>query len=165
MESLFDLTGEAKELYEMATDEDIDPQMLADSLESVMAAIENKSASYALVLQKLDMEEKKADEIVKQYTKMRNARRNAIKSMKERLLIAMTALDKDELPAGNFTFKIQNVGGVLPLNLKCDENDVPNEYSIIKKEPNNKKIREYLESGNKLDWAEIGERGKTVRIK
>ena len=61
MSSLFELTNEFNELYEMATSEDIDEQAFNDTLEGMMFELEQKSEGYIHVIERLDMEAKKAE--------------------------------------------------------------------------------------------------------
>lgn len=159
--TLFEIVGEFQQLYEIATDW-TDPQLFDDTLEALTADLEAKSAGYVAVMEQLKMEADKAEEIVKRYQAARIARDNAIKRMKERLLIAMDALGKKELPAGDFTIKIQKNGGKQPLTIT---GDVPESFSKVIVEPDNEKIREALAKGEELDFAHLEERGRHVVIK
>ena len=84
---LFEIVGEFQSLYDLLT-EDTDPQIIADTLESLTAELETKSAGYVAVRNQIDMEYKKAAELEKKYKEIKKARENAKKAMDERLLIA-----------------------------------------------------------------------------
>lgn len=159
--TLFEIVGEFQQLYEIATD-GTDPQLFDDTLEALTGDLEAKSAGYVAVMEQLKMEADKAEEIVKRYQAAKIARENAIKRMKERLLIAMDALGKKELPAGDFTIKIQKNGGKQPLTIT---GDVPESFSKVIVEPDNEKIREALANGEELGFAHLEERGRHVVIK
>ena len=161
--SLFSLVGEAKTLYELATDPDCDPRALDDTIEGIMGEIEVKSEGYANVIKQLEMEQKQAEEVSKAFADKARVRANNIKYMKETLVAAMDALDMKELKAGVFTFKLQNNGGKEPLVID-DPEKVPDSLTKITVEPDKEMIRDYLKDHD-VDWAHIGPRGKHVVIK
>jgi hypothetical protein len=162
MGSLFDIVNEFKDLYEIATS-DPDSQIFEDTLEALTGDLEAKSANYVAVIQQLEMEADKAEELEKHFKEQKEMRDNAVKRMKARLLYAMTELDKKEIAAGNFTIKIQNNGGKLKMNLR--EEEVPDNYRMVVLQPDKDKIRKALESGATLSFAELEPRGKHIVIK
>lgn len=160
--TLFDIVGEFQDLYAMATSEEEQAeQVFIDTLDSIMGEIETKSEGYIAVINKLDMEQKKAKEVADRYAAIARSRENSIKRMKERLLYALDQMGKNELAAGDFTIKIKANGGVAPLII---DGDVPDNMTKITVEPDNKKIREFLKD-NSCDWAHIAPRGRHVEIK
>lgn len=164
MNSLYSLTNEAKKLYELATDPDTDPEVFQDTLEGLMGEIEIKASGYAYVLRMLDMETKEAEEVSKMFADKAKVRKNNIKRMKETLMYAMTKLNKTELAAGDFTFKIQKNGGIQPLKI---DGEVPDNMTKVIIEPDNDKIREFLKDipGQKCEWAHLEGRGQHIVIK
>lgn len=163
-QTLFELVDEMQELYDMLIDPDVDPEVVDGSIESVMSAIETKSCSYANLIKQLEMEEKQATMVSQAFADKAKVRKNNIKKLKERLMIAMDALDMSALPAGAFTFKIQKNGGLQPLKI---DGDVPQNMMRVIYEPDTNLIREYLagEKDQKCDWAHLEERGRHVVIK
>ena len=159
--TLFEIVGDFQRLYEIATD-GTDPQLLEDTLEALTMDLTDKSAGYVAVINQLDMEAAKADELAKAFAEKRDARKNAIKRMKERLIMAMDALGTKELPAGNFTIKIQGNGGQQPLKIT---GDVPENFNKVIVEPDNDKIRTALKEGKELDFAHLEPRGRHITIK
>ena len=73
----------------------------------------------------------------------------------------MVQLDKKDLPAEAFTFKIQKNGGMQPLKI---DGEVPQNMTKVIVEPDNDKIREFLKE-NTCDWAHLEERGSHIVIK
>ena len=66
MNSLFNIVGEFNELYEMATSEEEQAeQVFIDTLESLKGELTEKAAGYVAVMNRLDMEMKKAEEDMK----------------------------------------------------------------------------------------------------
>lgn len=162
MAALFDIVGEFQKLYELAT-EDGNEEVFADTLEALTGELEAKGAGYVAVIQQIEMEEEKADELVKKYAAIRDSRKNAAKKMKDRLLVSMDALDKTEFPAGDYTIKAQTNGGKVPLKIT---GDVPEKFTRVIVEPDNDKIREYLkDNDNACEWAHLEPRGRHIKIK
>lgn len=159
MASLFEITAEFRELYEIATGDD--PAVLADTLEGMLPVLKEKAAGYVNVIQQLDMEAKKADELSKAFKAKAEARNNSIKAMKNALLQAMDAAQITEIVGGDFNIKIAKNGGVQPLTIT---GEVPENMTKVTIEPDNAKIRAFLKD-NTCDWAHLEERGRHIVIK
>ena len=68
MSSLFNIVGEFNDLYAMATSEEEQAeQVFLDTLDSLKGELTDKAAGYVAVMNRLDMEMKKAEEIEKRY--------------------------------------------------------------------------------------------------
>ena len=116
MESLFSLVGEYKELYALLTDTDEqDQQIVEDTLEGVVGAIEVKSEGYICLLNRLDMEIDACRKQKEAWSQKLAIRENAVKRLKQRLADAMIQLGKEEIQAGDNTIKLQVNGGKAPL--------------------------------------------------
>lgn len=164
MNNLFNIVGEFNELYEMATSEEEQAeQVFIDTLESLKGELTQKAAGYVAVMNRLDMEMKKAEEIEKRYKAIKESRKNAIQRMKDACLWACDNLGVTEIDAGDVKIKVKNNGGQLPLIIDKPES-VPENLTKITIEPDNAKIREYLKD-NECDFAHIGERGRHIEVK
>ena len=161
MSSLYDLKGEFKALYEMALNDE-DPQAFLDTLEGLKGELEVKAGGYVHVIKQLMMEADECDKVIDAFTAKKSARLNNIKRMKEALLNAMDAAGIDKLTAGEYTLKIANNGGVQPLKI---DGDVPDSFTKVIVEPDNKKIRDALMNGEALEFAHLEERGRHLNIK
>ena len=160
--TLFDIVGEFQSLYEMATNEDVESEdAFIDTLNSLTAELETKSGGYVAVINRLEAEQTKADEIAKAYAAVAKSRKNAIKRMKDTLLYAMDELGVSEMPAGDLTIKVKKNGGLQPLVIT---GDVPDNMTKVTIEPDNDKIRAYLKD-NECDFAHLEERGRHIEIK
>lgn len=159
--TLFDIVGEFHELYELATDPEVDPQILADSLESVQGQLEVKASGYVQVIKQLEMEAKQADEVAKAFNEKKKIRENNIKRLKEALKGAMEATGQSQVAAGDFTIKLQKNGGLAPLTIT---GEVPQNMTKVIVEPDGDKIREFLKN-NECEWARLEERGMHIVIK
>lgn len=160
--TLFNIVGEFEVLYELATDESVDGQTFADTAEALMGELEVKADGYVAVINQLEMEAQKAKEIAEQFKTKAETRTNNVKRMKEALRYAMERLDMTELKAGDYTIKLQNNGGKLPLVI---DDVVPDEYYKVVYELDKDKMRKALDDGKQLKFAHYGERGKHVTIK
>ena len=161
MATLFEIVDDMKELYEMATDPDVDPQVFQDTLEGLKGMLEVKACGYANVMKQLDMEAKQAKEVSKMFADKAKVRENNIKRMKEALQTVMESQDMTEMAAGAFTIKLQKNGGLQPLVI---DGEVPQNMTKVIVEPDGDKIREFLKD-NTCEWAHLEERGKHIVIK
>lgn len=163
MGTLYELVGDMNALYEMATDPECDPQALQDTIEGVLGMIEAKAGGYVNVIKQLEMEQAQAEAVSSAFADKAKLRKENIKRMKDALMYAMDSIDKSELPAGDYTLKIQKNGGKEPLVID-DPEKVPNSLTKITIEPDKDKIREYLKE-NTADFAHLEERGRHIAIK
>ena len=164
MSTLFEIVGDMRELYEMATDPDIDPEVFQDTLEGLTGMLEVKACGYVNVIKQLDMEAKQAKEVAQMFTDKAKVRENNIKRMKEALKMAMNATDQKSMAAGAFTIKLQKNGGLQPLVI---DGEVPQNMTKVVVEPDTNLIREYLagEEDQKCEWAHLEPRGEHIVIK
>lgn len=164
MNNLFDIVGEFNELYQMATSEEEQAeQVFIDTLESLKGELTQKAAGYVAVMNRLDMEMKKAEEIEKRYKAIKESRKNAIQRMKDACLWACDELGVKEIDAGDVKIKVKNNGGQLPLIIDKPES-VPENLTKITIEPDKAKIREYVEN-NECDFAHLEPRGRHIEVK
>ena len=163
MSNLFDIVGEFNELYEMATSEEEQAeQVFIDTLDSLKGELTEKAAGYVSVMNRLDMEMKKAEEIEKRYKAIKESRKNAIQRMKDACMWACENLNVTEIDAGDMTIKVKNNGGQLPIII---EGEVPQNLCKVTIEPDKSLIREYLKDHPECEFARIGERGKHIEVK
>ena len=165
MGTLFDISNEVKALYDFATNlepSELDEQAFQDTLDGLVGELEIKSAGYVSVIQQLEMEQKKAEELAADFKAKADVRKNNVKRMKDALKWAMINANMDKVDAGDFTIKLQNNGGKQPLKIT---GDVPDNYKRIVYEDDMELIRKRLEEGEKLDFAHLEERGKHITIK
>ena len=97
----------------------------------------------------------------------RRAVENREKSLKSYAKACLEGAGLQKLHAGIFNLAIQRNGGVAPLNLcvDLDPKMLPERFQKVTVEANNAAIREALEAGEALDFAELGERGTSLRIR
>lgn len=161
MSTLFELTNEFRALYELAT-EDGDPQALADTIESMLPELQQKAVGYVAVINQLEMESAKADEISKAFKAKADARKNSVKALKNSLLMALDSINATEMQAGDWTIKAVKNGGMQPMVI---DGEVPESFLKVIYEVDKDKIRQALKDGQDLSFARLEERGRHITIK
>lgn len=162
MATLFEITTEFQQFYDMMTDEDMTDQAFLDTLESLTGELAAKASGYANVIKQVDMEAKQAKALELEFKHKKEVRENRIKLMKERIKDAMLTAKVEELDAGKFKIKLKGNGGLEPLKIT---GDVPDNYKKIIVENDTELIRKALEEGKELDFAHLEPRGKHIEIK
>lgn len=174
MATLFSIKDEYLAFYEMATtaiDEaqdavELDKAINAfkDTLESIKGELSTKAEGYVAVLDRLKQEQKRAKEIKDKYSTIEQNRKDAIARINATLMMVMDEMDMKEMPAGDVSIKIVKNGGQLPMEIT---GDVPDNMTKVTIEPDNAKIREFLESeeGKDCEWAHFKERGRHIVVR
>ena len=160
--TLYELTSEFQELLAMAEDPDTDPEVLADTMEGLTGEIEVKAEGYAVVIGELETEEAKFRKEAERLLKHADSLKANVKRMRENLMHAMVATGKTKFATELYKFSVVGNGGVRPMKIT---GDVPDQFMMVKTEPDMKAIRESLEDGFDLPFAHLEERGKHLSIK
>ena len=166
-ETLFDLTGQMLELKNMlceCTDDTELEQIIKDSLEGVQGELEAKAANYIYVIQQIEMEADRAEQLEYEWGMKKKIRRSNVARLKQALKDVMVVTGQNELQAGDYTIKIVKNGGVAPIVYDREE-DIPQNLMKVKYEKDAKLIREYLEQHPDCEWGHIAERGTHLAFK
>ena len=107
--------------------------------------------------------------VIKQEEVRLAARRKSLENrsaaLKDRLEENMRFIDKKKFKTDLFSFNIQTNGGLQPLQVSDDINDIPRKFLVqADPEPNNAAIREYLKN-HEVEWAKLLPRGESLRIR
>jgi len=163
MSTLFEITSDVEQLYELATmDEEMDEQLFQDTLDGLLGELEVKAGGYCNVIKQLEMEADRAKNMSLVWEQKQKQRENAIKRMKEALRDAMIRTDQKQIDAGEYVIKLQKNGGKQPMII---DGEVPDNYQKVIYETDKDKIRKDLEAGIELPFAYLEERGQHVVIK
>ena len=161
--TLYELTGQYQELLDMAEAEDVDPQVIADTMEAVGGEIEDKAEGYACIIKQLE-----ADAIALKTEEERMAVRrksieNNAKRMKEALQNAMVATDKRKFKTQRFSFNVQKNA---PSVTWLDEELIPEMFRIPQPPKYDKAAaKEYLMAvGGSQPWGELTQ-SESLRIR
>jgi hypothetical protein len=90
---------------------------------------------------------------------------SAVDRLKSRLLWFFEAHQLKTMETARFRVTAAQNGGIAPLHITAPLEEIPDEFIEFVRKPMNPMIRELLESGERLPFAELGERGKSIRIK
>jgi hypothetical protein len=90
---------------------------------------------------------------------------NTVDRLKGRLLSFFEVHAIKTMETARFRVTAAQNGGVVPLIITAPLESIPDEFIEFVRKPMNPMIREMLEAGEALPFAELGERGKSIRIK
>lgn len=151
----------------MAEDPDIDPEVLADTMEGLTGEIEDKADGYAYVIDSINADVDTIDKEIKRLQARKKTLTANVDSIKSSLYNAMLAIGKRKLKTAKHNFTIAKNGGKIPVVYAPDVDvaKIPLDFVKVVQEVDKDAVREYLESGKELDFARLGERGESLRIK
>lgn len=110
--SLFNITGQWLELKDMlceCTDDAELEQVIKDSLEGVQGELEAKAANYVYVIQQIEMEADRAEQLEYEWNMKKKIRRSNVARLKQALKDAMVATEQNEINAGDYKLKIVKI--------------------------------------------------------
>ena len=162
MSSLYELTNNYEEILNMLYQDDIDEQMILDTLESIEGNIEDKADNYAKIIKELEIKANARKEEAKRLTDSSKIFENRVKILKSNLYNTMKLTGKTKFATNLFSFNIVKNGGKQTLTI---DSDVPEEYTKTVIENDTDKIRQALEEGKELSFAHLEARGESLRIK
>lgn len=160
--TIYELTEDYLQVYEMAEDPGTDPQTIADTLEAIAGEIEIKAEGYAAVITQLNADAGALASEIERLTARKAAIENNVKRMKSSLQAAMMATGKEKFKSGLFSFSIQNNPPAVVID---DPEGIPETF-LIAQEPkiNKTAIKERLKAGELFKFAHL-ETGRSLRIR
>ena len=162
MSNLYQLTNNYETVLNMLYDEEVDEQMILDTLEGIEGEIEDKADGYAKIIKELETKKNARKEEAKRLTESAKVFENRVNTLKQNLFNTMKSTGKTKFATDLFTFNIAKNSGKQPLTI---DGDVPKEYTKTVFENDTEKIRADLEAGKKLPFAHLEPRGESLRIK
>lgn len=150
MATLFEMTAQANQLYELLQAEEIDEQVFADTLEAIGAT--EKIEGYCQVIKELqgDLDKFKAE--ADRIAARMKTTKNGIDRMKDSLLAFLKASGQDKVKAGTFGVSI---GKSEQTNI-LDEALIPAEFKIPQPDKIDKTaIKNAIKNGEAVSGAEI----------
>lgn len=150
MSTLYEMTVQASELYELLQNEDIDEQVFLDTLEAI--GTNEKIESYCHVIKELQADFDKFKAEADRLTARMKTTKNGIDRMKESLLTFLRLSGQAKVKAGTFSVSI---GTSKQTNI-LDEALIPTEYKTPQPDKIDKAaIKKAIESGVDVAGAEI----------
>lgn len=171
---LYELTEEFLQVLNMLEDEDVDEQIIQDTLESIESEIEDKADGYAKIIKTLEADVDGIQKENDRLTARKKTYENRIKWLKQNLEMCMRVTGKKKFTTDLFSFNIQKNGGKRKLTIDVDVENIPEEYRI--KQPdavNGDKLREYLKENGlegqdgslNCEWCHLEPQGESLRIR
>lgn len=165
--TLYELNVQFQTILEIAEDDELDPELIAGTLECVEGDIEDKLDSYGIVMNELYMDIEKITVEIKRLTDAKKRISDNIDRMKAAVKASMELMGKKKVQCNHFTWQIQKNGGKAPLII--DEGfpvvSMPDKYQDWDVKVDKVALREDLEAGVVLPYARLGERGESLRLK
>lgn len=150
MATLYELTAQAKVLYELLQAEEIDEQTYLDTLEAMGTG--EKVESYCQVIKQLSADSFMFSNELDRLKARKKAVDNGIERMREALLTFIKESGVDEVKAGTFTVKTAKTQAVNVF----DEGKIPAEYLIPQPPKVDKmELKKALKEGNEIEGAEL----------
>lgn len=150
--TLYELSDEMRQLYEMIEDPDVDEDALLDTMEGVEAELHDKADGYVFVMKELEADAEKLDKEIKRLQAMKKRTENGVSRLKSRLQQAMwvTGETKFETLLHKFTIRKNPPSVVVD-----DDTAVPFEYWIPQAPALDKAaLKDFLKT-NEVPWAHL----------
>ena len=162
MSTMYELTDNFMAVLEMASDPEIPPEAIADTLEGIEGEIELKAQSYAIIIKELEGEAVKLKTEETRLLSKRKSLENNIKRIKDNLFNAMKITGKEKFKTDLFSFGIQKS----PAKLVIDDLSLIPEKYYVEQAPklDEQRLKLDLKSGIECKYAHL-EHGEQVRIR
>lgn len=161
MNSLYKLNEAWQEVANMLYQDDVDEQMILDTLESIEGKIEDKADNYAYIIAEIINDANACKAEKDRLEKRQKSLENKAKNLKKNLTEIMKNTGKTNFKTQLHTFRIQKNGGKRALTI---DGEVPKEYTKTITENDTDKIRQALESGKELSFAHLEPQSESLRI-
>lgn len=135
MASLFDLSTDYQQLYDLIADQE-DEQLLKDTLDSINDALEDKADGYVAVIKSLETDNNAIDEEIKRLRQRKTSNQNGIKRLKETLQQVMEETGKEKFRTALNSYSVANNPPSLDVQ---DDSLIPKEYWVSQAPTLNKK--------------------------
>lgn len=163
-ESLFGLgetLSELQRIIDASEDGEID-EALAKFLDAVEVKVEEKVEVYCAMIREREARAEALKWERERIDALREVSENIADSMRKRLFEFMQKTNRARIETPTAVVRTQNAGGRLPLELI---GDIPVEYKKTLTPPDLDKIREALDSGKELPFAQFGGRRRILVIR
>lgn len=134
-------------------------ETLETFLDEMQANLLAKADSYHSMMDHLETTASRYRFRAKAYTTAAGAAENIVKRMKERMVVAIQLMGKEEVSGDSIRFKLQNSPASLVID---DANAIPKEYTVVTVSPDTTKIKSALKDGFQVAGAHL-EQSKHVR--
>lgn len=165
MLKIYEITERYMKVLDLMENEELDSEMLKDTLEGIDVEFEEKAENYCKVLKHLEGDIEILDKAEKDISEKKKRIKNNMDGLKNVLYKTMKEIGKTKIKGNIFTLAIQKNGGKLPIMINVPIEELPDDMIKIKKLADKDKIREYLENNEECAFACFEERGESLRIR
>jgi len=133
MATLYELTEEVLELYDMMEDPEGEEDVILDTLEAVFGEFDQKADNYAKLIKNMEADAEMFKAEIAKLTERKRVTENNVKRVKARLLQCMQIAKYKELKGDVFSIKIKNNAKQLPEDIDTNESIIkliPEEFYI-----------------------------------
>ena len=123
--TLYELTGQILELQELMEDDVYEPELINDTMESVMYDFQNKADDYVKLIKNIEAQVSAIDEEAKRLKARQDKMKNKVNMLKDKLVAAMVATGIRKLQGTLGTLSLRR-STKIPSELTWE--DVPQEY-------------------------------------
>jgi len=162
MSNIFEITNDYETVLNMLYDENVDEQMILDTLESIDSEFDDKADGYAKIIKELENKKNEKREEGMRLIQESKVLDKRINVLKQNLFNSMKRIGKTKFTTNLFSFNITKNGGQQKITI---DGEVPEEYTKTIIENDTDKIRQALEEGQILPFARLEPRGESLRIK
>lgn len=165
--TLYELNKQFERIMEMAESGEFEEDVIQGTFECIEGDIEAKLDSYGVIVNELQADIEKIDNELKRLTAKKKTLAGSVDYLKRNVMQTMFRMDKRTIKGDRFTWSIAKNGGKRPLIFKDGYNvlAIPERFQDWTVKPARETIREALENGEELEFAHLGERGESLRLK
>lgn len=159
--TLYQLTGQYRELEALADSDDLPPEVIRDTLEGLTGELEAKATNVAAFTRNLEASADMIEEAAKAMQARARRLRTRAESVKAYLLYNMQAAGIRKIESPEFTLAIRTNPPAVVIR---EDAEIPAEYMVQPEppppRPDKKRIGAALKAGVQIDgcWLEQGER-------
>lgn len=166
MSNLYELTGDLLQFQSML-EEEVDQEVLTDTLEAVQGEYDVKVESCAKVIRNLEADLTSIKTEEQRLSGKRKVLENNIAKLKKAIFDSMKQTGTSKVKGQLFTVAIQKNGGKIPVITAsdADTSELPDNLVIVSEKPDLDAIRALLEDGKAVKGFSLGERGESLRIR
>jgi hypothetical protein len=157
MDLMFEVGGDV-------SDEEADAAITA-WMEENEENLAQKLDGYGAVIRELEADASACQAEVERLAARATARRNAVARLKERLRDFLQRHDTKKVQTPRFTFARQANGGKQPMQVLVEPHLLPAWAQVERIDADNEAIREKLERGETLSFAQLLPRGEHLRVR
>lgn len=168
--TLFAISDDLQKLNELldeCSDDAQQQELIAQWFEQLGEERDTKLDGYAALITEMQARAEARKTEQKRLAELVAADENRAKLLKERLKWFFEAHDLKKVETARYSIGLQRNGGKAPLIFKegLSPTELPEHFQRVTIDPETTRIREALEAGEILEFARLGERGTSLRIK